>query len=1354
MTKQLLTYPIIAEFLSTLRMEGHLIGVGKHLQIQSLLKQLPDDIDFETLKLAIVPLIAQSPQEQERLYETFDQCVKRIEEQQPLLSETTPSVFDDNFSSKKISRGKILMIGLLLTLFIGGGIYWYLENQKKKVPPIETPQLPTTTPDPKDTLKVETTKPTTDSLSYFVENKPYPFPNHLDDYDIDISPTQQWLSNNWSWLRWVLATILTAFLVAIWRYRAWIRRKLVAQQDPNDKPPYIWNINIEGVEPVLMGDSLERVTQMLRQRSQTDTMRLDVERTVNATIEQGGMPLFKYRRLTSPTDYLLLIDRQTVRNHRAQLFDALYESFKSQEVEIARYFFDSDVRVCYNEDYPHGVPLSDLQQRYYQSRLLIVGTGAQLLSPLSGKAAAWTTVFNQWRNRALFSPKPLKSWGYDERQLSTLFTTLPATLQSLGFWVEELDAGADAHFDDWQEKIDDAPQAPILPDDNDPLPVLQLFFEPDLVRWVAACAIYPTLHWDLTLWLGQNIETRDANGQKNTPLSNFDSLSQICRLSWFVKGEMPNETRTALLNWLEKHDAPLLNHLRTAIAIELQKNPPPKDSAAFDKFRMNIALNQWLTTTDAKEKKQLEDEISQFLERGTEPDFTVIKYLNAPRTALDFIVPDAWKKFVHPSGFSALGWVKEWKDLWWLLPIWILGVLICLYNYKFFKSCDNGKVATVVANEKIHYLCISDIKGLLVYSEHLIKESIQQQDSIRLKNLLTPLSTESWNNIADVLINQEPKFLTGMAGLSNVGNDIILLIQERERNFATEFYKLAKSKYDLGLKDSACFFLNIANKFDTLDNDIKVAQALLCGKKVKNDSINIAPIISGSVFSKEPVSFKDGSVTFENGQTVVFDNPLADVQITGSGVNTRTNAQGRYTLTLPPQYPSPTITLTFVKNGYNTVVKTVKINKVKELPIIELIPISTSQSRFSTINTFQTPLTIKNSNIIDLFKGTEWSGIATQYDDGERLRDEYSFHIKFDSSNVNLNNLKGITKISFSDQYAFYTIEAKFINNQLLIEEQRIIDQKIDTGSWYLKHIVLDYNSQTNSFDGFWYVNTNRDVKRGRINCKNSVKGKINWGFDFSNTNIIIPKTAFVKGGTFTMGCTKEQGDDCQDNEKPAHQVTLSDFNMGQFEVTIEQYLQFSEETKTHYPDWLEQVNNYNVETGKDLYYKNKGYQRKGSEKLPIVGVSWNDATAYCQWLSSKTGKNYRLPTEAEWEYAARGGSKSGYFKYCGSNNIGEVAWYDDNSDSKTHTVGTKKANELGIYDMSGNVWEWCSDWYDSYNNNAVRNPTGAAKGSNRVNRGGSWGNTSQYCRAPHRYGNTPTYRNYNVGFRVVSSLQ
>ena len=161
-------------------------------------------------------------------------------------------------------------------------------------------------------------------------------------------------------------------------------------------------------------------------------------------------------------------------------------------------------------------------------------------------------------------------------------------------------------------------------------------------------------------------------------------------------------------------------------------------------------------------------------------------------------------------------------------------------------------------------------------------------------------------------------------------------------------------------------------------------------------------------------------------------------------------------------------------------------------------------------------------------------------------------------------------------------------------------------------------------------------------------------------------------------------------------------------------------------------------------------------DNLPVEKVSWNDIQKFIKKLNTKTGLNYRLPTEAEWEYAARGGVKtqnSASQKYSGSNNINEIAWYD-NSNSKTHSVGGKKANELGIYDMSGNVWEWCNDWYDSsyYKNSPKNNPQGASSGSSRVYRGGSWGNYARYCRVAYRYRYYPGGSGGDLGFRLLRS--
>ena len=213
-----------------------------------------------------------------------------------------------------------------------------------------------------------------------------------------------------------------------------------------------------------------------------------------------------------------------------------------------------------------------------------------------------------------------------------------------------------------------------------------------------------------------------------------------------------------------------------------------------------------------------------------------------------------------------------------------------------------------------------------------------------------------------------------------------------------------------------------------------------------------------------------------------------------------------------------------------------------------------------------------------------------------------------------------------------------------------------------------------------------------------------------------------VEAGTFTMGATAEMNDP-YDNEKPTHRVTLTnDYYIGKYEVT--QAL------------W-------------QTVMGNNPSKFKG-DNLPVEHVSWKDCQKFLSKLNRITGKTFRLPTEAEWEYAARGGKKSRGYQYSGSNNISDVAWYDSNSGNKTHAVGTKQPNELGIYDMSGNVLEWCQDRYGKYNSSSQINPTGVNSGSNRVFRGGR-GN-ARSCRSSFRFGITPRFRNKYLGLRLVLS--
>ena len=220
----------------------------------------------------------------------------------------------------------------------------------------------------------------------------------------------------------------------------------------------------------------------------------------------------------------------------------------------------------------------------------------------------------------------------------------------------------------------------------------------------------------------------------------------------------------------------------------------------------------------------------------------------------------------------------------------------------------------------------------------------------------------------------------------------------------------------------------------------------------------------------------------------------------------------------------------------------------------------------------------------------------------------------------------------------------------------------------------------------------------------------------------LIANMVRIEGGTFTMGATSEQGSDALDGEKPAHQVTLSSFSIGKYEVTQEEWQAVMGSNPSKFI----------------------------GSKRPVENVSWTDCQEFILKLNQMTSKRFRLPTEAEWEYVARGGNRSNGYKYAGSDNLGSVAWYDGNSGSETHDVGLKSPNELGLYDIIGNVYEWCQDWYGSYSSSNQTNPTGASYGSDHVLRGGSWVSNAWCCRSSARGYYGPSDRTFNLGLRLA----
>ena len=236
-------------------------------------------------------------------------------------------------------------------------------------------------------------------------------------------------------------------------------------------------------------------------------------------------------------------------------------------------------------------------------------------------------------------------------------------------------------------------------------------------------------------------------------------------------------------------------------------------------------------------------------------------------------------------------------------------------------------------------------------------------------------------------------------------------------------------------------------------------------------------------------------------------------------------------------------------------------------------------------------------------------------------------------------------------------------------------------------------------------------------------------------TNSIGMKLVLIPKGTFMMGSPEsEQGHNENENQ---HEVTISkDYYLGVYEVTQAQYEKVIGKNPSHFQGAI--VGNENA-------------------ALPVENVSWYEAVEFCKKLSDlpeekKAGRVYRLPTEAQWEYACRAGSKTAYSFDDEEGLLPEYGWFSRNSSRRTHTVGLLEPNAWGLYDMHGNVWEWCSDWHEEYPKGAVSDPSGPKEGSNRVRRGGSWFSGAADCRSANRNGFDPSFRSINRGFRVALS--
>ncbi len=499
--------------------------------------------------------------------------------------------------------------------------------------------------------------------------------------------------------KWLLAFLLTGFLGSIY-YILKIREDKKQQQKqaeqntanlerkPNTAAPFVWQMRIAGAEKVGFDAVFARFTQQLRRRSETEQQIFDAKRTIKATIQKGGLATFKYRQPTRADEYLFLIDVHNAHDHRAQVFDLLYRTLEQSEVLIERFFYDSDLRLCWNEAHRHGIRLNELAHRFGTSRLVVVGSGAALLNPSVHELMPWVSVFDAWRQRVLLTPRAPSEWHAMERLLATKFRILPANLKGLAALPDTLDALDAPDFRLWRN-VKDPDFEPIRLSEklNAEAIMAQLTAEftvykngqkdERLLLWLAACAVPPVLHWDTTLFFGQLIESIYGKKGGAADFVSLDNLFKINRLYWFLEGRFSDMARRALLDFLEtKHpsvceqvrvawDAVLNENLEAARKAAAERGENFDASVAFDDLRLQMIVNELKRgVADENKRQALLTELRGLTRGSGRADIVALEILEKEKTVTESSLEDI-KRGLHQriENDELDGVIKELLDL-------------------------------------------------------------------------------------------------------------------------------------------------------------------------------------------------------------------------------------------------------------------------------------------------------------------------------------------------------------------------------------------------------------------------------------------------------------------------------------------------------------------------------------------------------------------------------------------------------------------------------------------------------------------------------------------------------------------
>jgi hypothetical protein len=669
------------DFLAYLHSRGFSVGVEEHLRVRHLFDKLENDPSAERLKWMLCPLFASNKSQQDKFYREFDNYVDRLvsksgKDRPPPPPPPHPPGFRKLIIT--ISAATAVIAGVIVIAF-------YLQQQPHPTVDGANAARSQNLQDQVNTGNSQT--PVTPNIASTVNNAPENIENNallnrpnkaaatrknthpVSPEPVNITrveaptatpippptpspaPAKIWnVSKPWTY--YLAALALTAFTFLFYEWFLARRRKKILERQHSKKPPYVWFLRPEIKAPAIYTTpEFFNAARLMRKRQVDEFHRLNLPSTIAATIKAIGYPSLRYTFANKAPEYLVLINRVSVCDHQAKLFSELVRAFQKESVFVVHYFYE-DPRICADESDQNRVRLVELQNKYPKHRLIILGDGSEMIEPITGELDDWTTIFQSWNERALLTPVPPSLWGIREITLSKNFLVLPGTTYGLSKLVGQMETTIRRPLSSW--RADKAPAFSGKPDLNGTEPSelivgLRLNLGEDVFQWLCACAVYPELDWNLTLYLG----ALPALGEK---LVNEENLLKLTGLEWFRRGNIPDAMRWHLINALdpEKEKA-----VRAALIELLEKAAPPENLArtyAADDYELNLLSQRWLYKPNRKRLNELLRKLKALPRSQALRDSTLTLFLQSvPRRFLNLFFPQALRQNLFVKGVSTFG---------------------------------------------------------------------------------------------------------------------------------------------------------------------------------------------------------------------------------------------------------------------------------------------------------------------------------------------------------------------------------------------------------------------------------------------------------------------------------------------------------------------------------------------------------------------------------------------------------------------------------------------------------------------------------------------------------------------------